>query len=270
MKKTICIFFFLILVVCFLSACGKAETDAKPYLSESERNALEQQFFADLSVEVFEDDEQYAEISLHNACQSDLLKVRIYQAETKELFMEIARLQAGTEARFIEYGDDWKTLLEEMSAFYMDYVVGDYQYRSRDYSVKIANRPPEAVFYLETDDGLMPFDPKKGISFENGAQLSGLKNYLFYEIRPNDIGWISPSYGRLTPYHMNLECRAEKINEKEYTTLVVKVKDEDGLIYDSNSLWIDSSKGTGNFFFYTSYQTGIPAGEYILHFEVVE
>ena len=271
MKRTVRFFCFLLLAVCFLSACGKAETEGKPYLTSAERSALEQQFFADLSFALCEEDVQFAEITLRNTFSADLLKVRIFQAETKEQLMEIARLPAGTEAGFFESRGDWETLLGDGdSLFYMDYIVGDYQYRSRNYSVRTETRAADAVFYLETDDGLLQLDVEKGISFPDGIRLSGLSNYTFYEIRPKRMERISPSYGSITPYYMTLECRVKRHDEKNYSTLVAKVKDKDGLVYDSSSIWIDSSTGTGDIYFYSSYQTGIPEGDYTLAFETVD
>ena len=269
MKRTKQLFCFLILTLLFLSACGNPEKTGKPYLIASERSAIEEQFFNSMHIEVFAEDPEYASITLRNPYETDLLKVKIYHAETKDQIMEFARLSAGTEVSFIDYWSDCQKYFGAVnSSLCMDYIIGDYQYHSQNYPVRTEIRKSDAVFYLETEAGLQKLDLHKGISFANGVHLSGLKDYLFYEIKLKDMDSITPSYGRSVPYNLSLSCRAERVKKEDYNSLIVKVMDKDGLIYDSNSLWIDSSTGTGTIYFYTSYQTGIPAGEYILHFEI--
>lgn len=252
MKKIICLLCSLVLL-CSLCGCGIAA----PYLKDSVRSEIEKQLISGLEIAPCDTEGNMVSVTVKGSKDYDIHNLRLCSDNSSLIAFRLSQLPAGEEYRGTDYISD---LVFDQECYYFTYTIGDYSYRSANFS--IASSPTDAGGIMElmvdTTEGVVFLDYVKGTEFETGKEIEGLKNMEIYSLKPA----LYPLSNGHIDMTLHYTCSTM---DSPYTHISVKLIDQDGMVVGTDSIYSD--KDSGSLWFFNS---DISKGRYTLRFEELD
>ena len=219
-----------LLICLFLCGCGSSagqDSGGAPPLTEEERTAFETRLLDSIRFSVG-GDSNHIPMYFRNDSDCDIANLRITGDDTHTSLLYYEMIPAHTsvyKSIFLPDND-----LRSGQSYTLKYVIGDYEYRSKEIQMDFRKRdqtgddPLSLRIYLRTADGEVPLDPRAPTTFAAGTEIEGLKNGRIYSISPVSFGY---------SYHfLNMTLQLGGKLPPEGVILTAKLTDENGSIRD--------------------------------------
>lgn len=250
--KTIRWILSLILLTSILCGCSSLiQSNQTPYLDQKERAAIEQSILNGMKLIA---ENNSTQISLQNDSNYTLFDVEFVSSETQTIFFSLPLFEKKMNCNLEIYSQE---LLEadNNTSIYMVYTIGDYTYYSdlmvpvKKTDASISDTASAYHITLDTKDGMVELDTDKPLDFFAGTEISGLKKF-----RINSITTRVPYDGAI-----DFDLTGSRPNDWS-SNLTAKLRDDDGIIVSSSSVYLSDGKGT-------IYCFDVDPGNYTLTFE---